>query len=217
MLTQHDITISNALEVLEEVKNTGLRCIGCKNIGLDLVQYRELFKRIKTYGMKSFLEVVSNNEAEHFKGVDLALNMGADYIIGGMPQFTSKTLKYLKARGSELKYFPYIGNVVDHPCILRGSITEIIEDGIEAKKLSVNGVNLLLYRYQGDQKKLLKEFTEKLELPMIVAGNIREFEQIEELKNKKVWAFTIGGAILEKNFIKEKGIKEQITAVLKKI
>ena len=214
MLTQHDVTVPAALEVLEEVKDTGLRCIGCKDIGLDLGQYRELFGKMRSYGMRSFLEVVTYDEREYFRGVDLALRIGADYLIGGMPQYTEKTLEYLKTRDSRLRYFPYIGEVVDHPCILRGSLDDIIEDGKEAERLGVDGVNLLLYRYKGDEEALLNEVVKKLRVPVIVAGSIRNFEQIEELKRKDIWAFTIGGAVFDRRFVEGKGIREQITAVL---
>ncbi|MEM2175465.1 MAG: hypothetical protein QXI58_07605 [Candidatus Micrarchaeia archaeon] len=217
MLTQHDVTVPNALKVLEEVKDTGLRYIGCKDIGLNLNQYIELFNKIRKYGMTSFLEVVTYNEEEHFNGVNLALKVGVDNLIGGMPQYTKKTLDYLKEKKSTIKYFPYIGKIVSHPCILQGSIDEIIKDGKEAEALGVNGINLLLYRYTGDQKMLLNEATKKLKVPLIVAGSVTSFKQIEELKENNIWAFTIGGAIFEKKFIKQGDIRDQIIAVLNKL
>jgi phosphoribosylformimino-5-aminoimidazole carboxamide ribonucleotide (ProFAR) isomerase len=81
----------------------------------------------------------------------------------------------------------------------------------------VNGINLLLYRYVGDQKMLLNEAVEKLKVPLIVAGNVATFEQLEELKKKNVWTFTIGGAIFERRFVKEGDIHDQIIAVLGKL
>jgi 2,4-dienoyl-CoA reductase-like NADH-dependent reductase (Old Yellow Enzyme family) len=217
MLTHHDVTVSNALEVLEEVKDTGLRFIGCKDVGLSLNQYVELFNRIRKYGLTSFLEVVTYSEEEHFKGVNLALKVGVDNLIGGMPQYTRKTLEYLREKKSKIKYFPYIGKIVDHPCILQGSIEEIINDGKEAEALGVNGINLLLYRYTGNQKTLLNKAVKELKVPLIVAGNVTTFNQIEELKKNNIWAFTIGGAIFEKKFAEKGDIQEQIMAVLSKI
>jgi len=217
MLTHHDVTIPNALDVIEDVKDLGLNCIGCKDIGLDIDQYIELFAKMKRYGMESFLEVVTYNEDEHFKGVDMALKIGADNLIGGMPQYTKKTLSYLRDKESKLKYFPYIGEIVDHPCILKGSIDYIIKNGKEAESLGVDGINLLLYRYKGDQGLLLNETSEKLTVPLIVAGNVRTFDQIEELKEKDIWAFTIGGAVFEKTFVKDGDNTEQITSVLDKL
>jgi len=214
MLTHHDVTIPNALEIFDEVRDTGLKCIGCKDIGLKLDQYKELFAGFKKHGIESFLEVVTYSEEEHFRGVDLALKIGANNLIGGMPMYTEKTMAYLKQKSERLGFYPYIGKITDHPCILGGSVEEIIRDGKEAGKHGINGINLLLYRYTGDQKKLLAA-TKNLKVPLIVAGNVVNFSQINELKENKIWAFTIGGAVLEKKFVDNGSTKEQIRAVLK--
>jgi hypothetical protein len=213
MLTHHDVTIPNALAVLEEVKDTGLKCIGCKDVGLSVEQYEELFARFRKYGFQSFLEVVTYSEEEHFRGVDLALKIGTDNLIGGMPMYTEKTMNYLKQKKARLGFYPYIGKITGHPCILGGAVEEIIRDGKEAEQHGINGINLLLYRYTQDQTKLLAA-TKELKVPLIVAGNVANFEQIEELKQNKIWAFTIGGAVLEKKFAENGTTKEQIQAVL---
>jgi hypothetical protein len=217
MLTQNDVTVPNALEVLEQVKGTGLRHVGCKDIGLSPDEYVELFSRMKRYGMATFLEVVSSDEKKHFDGVNLALKLGVDYLVGGMPQHTRKTLEFLKRSGMKMRYCPYVGGVTGHPCILGGSVDEIIESGREAETLGAYGVNLLLYRYSGDQKSLFNSVFRELRLPLIVAGNVRTFEQIEELRARNAWAFTIGGAIFEKRFAKEGSIQDQISAVLNRL
>jgi indole-3-glycerol phosphate synthase len=216
MLTHHDVTIPDALQVFDEVKDTGLRCIGCKDIGLKLDQYKELFSGFKKQGIESFLEVVTYSEEEHFRGVDLALKIGANNLIGGMPMYTQKTTAYLKQKKEQLGFYPYIGKITEHPCILGGTIEEIINDAQEAEKYGVNGINLLLYRYTGDQKKLLAA-TKNLKVPLIVAGNVVNFDQIKELKQNKIWAFTIGGAVMEKKFVPNASTKEQIQTVLKSL
>lgn len=214
MLTRSDVTVPNALEVLKEVRGTGLRCIGCKDVGLDRGLYANLFGRMRDYGMRSFLEIVTFDEGEHFRGVDLGLEIGADYIIGGMPEYSEKTVGYLRARKGGTRFFPYIGEIAEHPCVLRGTIDDIIEDGREAERLGVDGVNLLLYRYEGDQRALLGEVVSKLRTPLLVAGNISNFEMIEEMKRNDVWAFTIGSAVFKGEFAREKGVRDQIKAVL---
>jgi len=190
MLTHHDVTIPNALEVFEEIKDTGLKFIGCKDIGLPI------------------------DEEKHFMGVEKAIRIGADYLIGGMPRFTRKTLEYLKEKKANLKFFPYTGKVIGHPCVLEGSVDEIVNNGVEFGKMGIHGINLLLYRYTGDVNLLLEKVIETLKIPLIVAGSIDNFEKINLMKRKGVWAFTIGGAILEKKFVPKKNIKEQVTAVL---
>lgn len=214
MLTHHDVTIPNALQVMDEVKDTGLMCIGCKDIGLSFDQYKTLFEAFKKNGLESFLEVVTYSEEEHFRGIDLALKIGADNLIGGMPIYTEKTMDYLKQKRAQLHFYPYIGRITGHPCVLEGSVEQIITDGEQAHEHGVDGINLLLYRYSGNQTKLL-EATKDLKSPLIVAGNVASFEQVKELKQNGVWAFTIGGAILEGNFMKNGTTKAQIEAVLK--
>ena len=217
MLTHHDVTIPNALEVFEEIKDTGLKFIGCKDIGLPIEKLQELFRKMKNAGMITFLEVVSNDEEKHFMGVEKAIRVGADYLIGGMPRFARKTLEYLKEKKANLKFFPYIGKVIGHPCVLEGSVDEIVNNGVEFERMGIHGINLLLYRYTGDVNLLLDRAIETLKIPLIVAGSIDNFEKIDQMKRKNVWAFTIGGAILEKKFAPGKNIKEQVSAVLKRL
>ena len=214
MLTHHDVTIPNALEVFEEIKDTGLKFIGCKDIGLPIEKLQELFRKMKNADMTTFIEVVSNDEEKHFMGVEKAIRVEADYLIGGMPRFTRKTLEYLEEKKANLKFFPYIGKVIGHPCVLEGSVDEIVNNGVEFGKMGIHGINLLLYRYTGNVNLLLDRVIDTLKIPLIVAGSIDDFEKIGQMKRKNVWAFTIGGAILEKKFAPQKNIKEQVTAVL---
>ncbi|MEM3941380.1 MAG: hypothetical protein QXK88_07150 [Desulfurococcaceae archaeon] len=216
MLTHRDITIPNALEVFEEIKDTGLKFIGCKDIGLSLDKMKELFSRMQKADITTFLEVVTYSEEEHFRGVDIAMTVKADYLIGGMPWFFEKTKQYLQERKADIKYFPYIGKIEDHPCVLKGSLNEIIENGLKFEEKGVDGINLLLYRYLGDQDKLLDIVTERLHVPLIVAGSIDNFQKIEKLKkkNKNIWAFTVGGAIFEKKFIKDGAVRDQVISIL---
>jgi len=215
MLTHHDVTIPNALDVLEEVKATKLRFIGCKDIGLPMDKLIILFGKMKKAGMTTFLEVVSASEEQHFSGVDKAVKVGADFLIGGMPAFTARTVKYLNDKKNRPKFFPYIGRVKDHPCILEGTVEQIIENGKESEKKGIDGINLLLYRYTGNIHVLFERAVQELSVPLIVAGSIDNFEKMDQQRKKGIWAFTIGGAIFEKKFAPEKGIKEQVEAVLK--
>jgi hypothetical protein len=217
MLTHHDITVPNALELFEKVSKTGLKCAGCKDIGLEISSLRRLFLNMKAAGMSSFLEVVTMKEEEHFRGVDVALDIGAGYLIGGMPPYTEKTIQYLKDKKNPPKFFPYIGKIVGHPCLLRGSLEEIVEDAKRTQKLGADGINLLAYRYDGDVHELIEKVAEAIQIPLIVAGNVDSAERIRELKELGVWAFTIGGAIMEKRFPGSGEEQDQIKTVLKEV
>lgn len=218
MLTHHDVTISNAIQVFEnEVKGTHLKYIGCKDISLPLAELKELFRKMKKERLTTFLEVVSYDENKHFEGIDKAIAIGADYIIGGMPWLAEKTADYLAKKKANIKFFPYIGKIVDHPCILEGTIKEIVDNGLEFEKKGMKGFNVLLYRYTGNVNHLLDEVTAKLSVPIVYAGSVDSYARIEQLKSKNVFAFTIGGAILEFKFAQEKSVRSQIEAVLKQL
>jgi len=217
MLTHHDVTVPDALDLLQNVSKSGLKCAGCKDIGLEVQKLRLLFSNMKAAGMKSFLEVVTMKEEEHFRGVDIALEIGAGHLIGGMPQFTEKTIEYLKHKKNPPKFFPYIGKIVGHPCLLRGSLEEIVEDAKRTQKAGADGINLLAYRYDGDVSELVRKVKTVIQIPLIVAGNVDSVERIRELNKLGVWAFTIGGAIMEKKFAGTADEQDQIKAVLKEI
>jgi hypothetical protein len=218
MLTHHDVTIPNAIEVFEnEVKGTDLKFVGCKDIGLSLEDLKELFLRMKEEGLTTFLEVVSYDEDKHFEGIDKAIYVGADYVIGGMPWFAEKTVKYLREKEAKMKFFPYIGKIVDHPCMLEGKVEEIVGNGLEFEKKGVEGINLLLYRYTGNVNQLFDDVTEKLHIPIIYAGSVDGYSRIKQLTSRNVFAFTIGSAILEYKFSPEKSIRHQIESVLEKL
>lgn len=216
MLTHHDVTIPNAIQVFEnEVKGTHLKFVGCKDIGLPLYELKDLFHRMKKEGLTTFLEVVSYDENKHFEGIEKAIHVGADYIIGGMPWFAEKTASYLSRKKAKARFFPYIGKIVDHPCILQGTTKEIVSNGLEFEKKGIEGFNLLLYRYTGNVNRLFDEVTANLSVPIVYAGSVDSYERITQLKSKNVFAFTIGGAILEHKFAQVKTVRAQIESVLK--
>jgi imidazole glycerol phosphate synthase subunit HisF len=127
--------------------------------------------------------------------------------------YPNQTLPLVKGTG--IKYFPYIGKIVGHPCLLRGTIKGIVEDGNRVEDMGVDGINLLAYRYDGDVGKLIPSVQKAVKIPLIVAGSINSFERVREMVKLDVWAFTIGAAILEKKFIADGTLSDQIQAVLR--
>ena len=215
MLTHHDVTVANAIEVFEGIKNAGLECVGFKDIGLEEDELLKLIDLMKKEKMKTFMEVVSFSKEEHLKAANRASQLGVDYLIGGMPPYTKLMLEFLRKEGVKTKYFPYAGKIREHPCILDGTIEEIIQEAKEAEALGVDGINLLAYRYVGDIQQLLTRFREAVSVPVIIAGSIDSFERIDEVVSLKYWGFTIGGAVFEKKFVPKGSIREQLISVLK--
>ena len=211
MLTKNDLTIQNALDVFDEIKDTGVRHIGFKDIGLPMDKLKILVQRMKKQDMRTYLEVVSESEEANVKSVKSALELGVDNLIGG--SYVEQTLKLMK--GKKLGFFPYIGKIVGHPCLLRGSIEEIVADGKKKKAMGIDGINLLAYRYDGNVEELITSVQKAVKVPLIVAGSIDSFERVRRMKDLKVDRFTIGGAILDKKFVSNGSLSDQMRAVLK--
>ncbi len=214
MLTKNDLTIKNASDVFDEIKNTGVQHIGFKDIGLPMDELEVLVQKMKKQGMKTYLEVVSESEAANLRSVKNALQLGVDNLIGGT--YVEQTLKLLKEVKTGPKYYPYIGKIIGHPCLLRGTIDEIAADGKKKEALGIDGINLLAYRYDGDIEKLVISVLRSVKVPLIVAGSIDSFERVHRMIQLKVDGFTIGGAVLDKKFVANGSLSDQVKAVLKK-
>lgn len=210
MLTHHDVTVPNAIEIFEEVKDSGIKNIGFKDIGLQPEELWRLVELIRREDMNIHLEVVSETEEATIRSTERAIELGVDYLIGGT--YFERMLKLVE--GSGVKCFPYIGNVVDHPCLLRGTIEEIVDDARKVERSGADGINLLAYRYDGDVERLITSVQNAVEIPLIIAGSIDRFGRVRKMVDMKVWAFTIGGAVMEKKFVPGGSIREQVLAVL---
>ena len=113
-----------------------------------------------------------------------------------------------------MRFFPYIGQVIDHPCLLRGTIDEIAQDARRAEELGVDGINLLAYRYDGDIDALVEAVGNATSLPLIAAGSVDSAERIRALTERQVWAFTVGTAALDGKFVPGAALSEQLEFIL---
>nr|MDO8082554.1 4-hydroxythreonine-4-phosphate dehydrogenase [Candidatus Freyarchaeota archaeon] len=213
MLTYNDVTVKNALKVYEEIRKTKVKFVGFKDIGLPLNQLKKLVKTMKEDKRTIFLEVVSESKEAAIQSAKNAVELGVDYLIGGT--YIEETLPLIHE--TEIRFFPYIGKIVDHPCLLRGTIEEIVKDAKRVEKLGLSGINLLAYRYDGDVEKLMVSVQKAVKIPLIVAGSINSYERVRKMKELDIWAFTIGGAIFDKKFVPQGSYSENIEAVLKEI
>ncbi len=212
-LTYNDVTVYNAIDVFEKRKNTGIKYVGFKDVGLPKGKLIELHKRMKKAGMTTFLEVVSATEEDNLRSAKMGIELGVDNLIGGT--YVRQTLPLLQ--DANIKYFPYIGKVIGHPCLLRGAIEEITRDARTVEDLGVSGIDLLAYRYDGNPEHLIRSVQESVKIPLIIAGSINSLERVRKMTELDVWAFTIGSAIFDKKFVPSGTLSDQITAVLKEI
>jgi pyridoxal biosynthesis lyase PdxS len=210
MLTQNDVTIKNAKEVYEEVRNSGLEFVGFKDVGLPFEQLKELTALMQAGGHKVMLEVVSLNKEDELKSARAAVDLGVDYLVGG--KCAKEIAEILK--GSPIQFYPFPGLIVGHPSKLRGTIDEIVQS---AKNLAamegVHGLDLLAYRFDGDVEELVERVVKAINIPLIAAGSIDTKERIEKMNSLGVWGFTVGSAIFDGKFGTD-SVRTQVEKIL---
>jgi len=210
MLTRDDRTVDDAREIYQAVARTGIRHVGCKDLGLPREELAGLIEDIRSGGHTSYLEVVSETEEATLQSARVAAEIGPDYLIGGTLIEPVQEI----IEGTGVRFFPYIGRVVGHPCLLRGTIEEIVHDARRAEGLGVDGINLLAYRYDGDVDALVEAVVGATSLPVIAAGSVDSVARIQSLVDRGVWAFTIGTAVLDGKFVDGALLREQLRYVL---
>jgi hypothetical protein len=210
MLTRDDRTIADARRVYASIAHTGVTHVGCKDIGLSREELAALLEDIRANGHMSYLEVVSETEEASLESARVAAEIRPDCLIGGT---LIEPVQEVIA-GSGISFFPYVGRVVGHPCLLRGTIEEIADDARRAEELGVEGINLLAYRYDGDVDALVEAVVAAVSLPVIAAGSVDSLDRIQALSDRGVWAFTIGTAALDGEIVKGAPLEAQLRSVI---
>jgi hypothetical protein len=210
MLTRDDVTLSDAREVYASIAGTGVRHVGCKDVGLPAEELKALMEDIRSNGHETWIEVVSETEEATLASARAAAEIGPDHLVGGT---LIEPVQEILA-GTGVKFWPYVGRIVGHPCLLRGTIEEIVADARRAAELGVDGINLLAYRYDGDVEALVREVVGATELPVICAGSVDRVERIRALDDCGAWGFTIGTAALDGVLVEGAPLGGQLEAAL---
>lgn len=209
MLTHHDQTVANAIEMFDEMKDLPVIHWGFKDVGLPPDKMKQLVKNMKDAGKTPYLEVVSLSEAEGLRGAQIAVEAGFDILMGTV--YFDSIRDYL--RGKPIRYYPFPGHVHSHPSILDGTIDEIVAHALQLEAKGVHGFDLLAYRYTGDARALLKAVVSATHIPLVSAGSVATFERIAEIWEAGAWGFTIGGAFFEKKFVPQGSFADNMMAV----
>ena len=207
MLTHNDRTVENAYEIFDKCKNSKAKFWGFKEEPLPIDQMKKLYAYMKECGKTTFLEVVEYTEEKGFEGAKMAVECGCDILMGTM--FFDSINEYCKE--NNIKYMPFVGEVVERPSILKGSIESMVDEANKCLEKGVYGFDLLGYRYTGDAVELNKKFVEQVKAPVCIAGSINSYKRLDEIKDANPWAFTIGGAFFENKF--DGTFSEQINKV----
>ena len=214
MFTLNDMTVPDAIDYFEQVKDLPVDYFGYKEIGLEPEKMKVLNEMIHKAGFQSFLEVVEYEEEACLEPAKMAVDMGFDFLMG--------TLYFPSIWGvidKKIKYFPFCGKIYDRPSILDGTIEETIEDAKRIEAEGVDGFDLLAYRYVDPSKvdELVRKVDAAVDVHIVSAGSINSLERVQETIDQGIWGFTIGGAFFEKKFVPGGSYRENVVAVLKKL
>ena len=211
MLTENDQTVENAIDFFQSSADLPIEYWGFKNVGISHEKMIELIKILKKHKKNIVFEIVSYNEEEALEAVRFAKESCVDYLIGTI--LSSKILEELK--GSELKYFPFIGKVYGAPSILAGTLDEFRKQLRYFEQLKLDGVDLLAYRYtHGDAFNLVETIVKEAKINVIVAGSIDSEQKIESILKLNPWGFTIGSALFKSRFLEREDFKSNLQRVI---
>ncbi len=212
MLTAGDRTIPDARERLDDVLAGGARHIGFKDIGLPFEDLKGLAADIRAAGGRAYLEVVSLDEESEIRSARAAIDLEVDCLLGGTRASAVAPL----LRAHPLRYFPFPGEIVSHPSILKGTIETIAESARRLADLeAVHGLDLLAYRFDGDVPALMKAVCAASAKPVIVAGSIDTEERIMAVAEAGAAGFTVGTAAFKGAFpASGEGLIAQVQSIM---
>ena len=212
MLTSGDRTIPDARRRLDEALEGGVRHIGFKDVGLPLADLRGLADAIRAAGGRSYLEVVSLDEASELSSARAAVELDVDCLLGG----TRAAAVTEVTRRHPLRYYPFPGRITGHPSVLEGPAEEIVASARRLADLEhVHGLDLLAYRFAGDVPALMRALCAAVAKPVIVAGSIDSEARIAAVAGAGAAGFTVGTAALDGAFpAAGPGFTEQVRAIL---
>ena len=212
MLTNHDITVTNAAAVFEACKDLPTQHWGFKDVGLPKKDMIALNRRMKEAGKTTYLEVVTYTEEGCMEGARLAGECGFDYLTGTV--YYPAVMDVLKQYN--MKYLPLPGKVGGSPVSLTGTIDEIVADSVRLIEAGADGVDLTSYRYtDGDPMELAYAVGRRIEMDKLtIAGSIGNTERMDKMNELGCKAYTMGSALFQGNFVKGGTFRENLEFVL---
>jgi hypothetical protein len=211
MLTRADRTVEDAEERLADALAVGVRHIGFKDIGLPLPRLRALAATIRAAGATPYLEIVSLDASSEEMSARAAVDIGVDVLMGGARPDTVLPI----IAGTGIRYFPFAGEVVGHPSILKGTIDSIVASAQSLlSRDGVHGLDLLAYRSEADGPELIRRVCVAAEgKPVVVAGSIDNAVRIKSAITAGAAAFTVGTAALDGLFPSPSPLQEQLAFI----
>jgi hypothetical protein len=205
MLTRHDRTVEDCLQVFDAIAEIGLTHVGFKDVGVDFPVLQALHRRIKESGATSYMEVVSTTPEAALNSAKIAAQLGVDRLMGG----TDVPGVLALLRGTPTAYMPFPGRPEGHPTKLGGSPAEVEAHCRRFLEQGCAGADLLAYRAtEADPLDLIRAARRGLGQKglLIVAGSIDSPERIRLVGEAGADAFTIGSAAFDGSFSPQKGL-----------
>jgi hypothetical protein len=209
MLTHHDRTTPDALEVFHTASDLAIDFWGFKDVGLSEAKMSELATALHRAHKKVFLEVVSYTESECLRGAHLAVDLKCDYLMGTI--FYRKVWDYIK--DTDVTYLPFLGNVSGSPSILEGTPEELIDEGMRYIDLGVTGFDILAFRHVTDPESIASACARQIPGTIVIAGSIASKERMQFVDNIGAWGFTMGSALFDDAFVANGGFRSNLEAV----
>ena len=142
MFTRDDHTVEDCLEVFDFVRETGVKHLGFKDVGVTRETLVALNDRIRSSGGISYMEVVSTTSEACLNSARSAVEIGVDRLLGG----TEAEAMLEVLAGSGITDFPFAGRPEGHPTQLGGTPEQVAADCRHFEALGCAGVDLLAYR-----------------------------------------------------------------------
>jgi hypothetical protein len=214
MLTRNDMTVANALALVEIARPLGLRHIGFKDLGADATMLQSLTAAIREAGASPWMEIVATTREAELRGVELGRNLGVDRLLGGV--HVDDALKLLE--GSATRYLPFAGVPIGHPTRLGGAAPDVETQCRSLAAKGCAGVDILAYRATEAEPLDLVAACRRGFLnsgTVVVAGSINSPERVAAVRAAGADAFTIGAAAIDGSYAPGGGpLAAQLKAVL---
>ncbi len=212
MFTRDDQTVEDCLEVFDLARETGVKHLGFKDVGVARETLVALNDRIKASGGVSYMEVVSTTSEACLNSARSAVEIGVDRLLGG----TEAEAMLEVLQGSGIAYFPFPGRPEGHPTQLGGTSEQVATDCRRFEALGCAGVDLLAYRAtEADPLDLIRAARGALSGELIVAGSVGTPARVHDLAEAGVNAFTVGSAAFDGSFSPRKGsLRSQLSDIL---
>ncbi len=196
MLTHNDRTVDNAYDIFKRCSDLEIMYWGMKEKPLEIDDMKRIYSYMKECGKITVLEVVSYTEEECLQGAEMALECNCDILMGTL--YFDSVKKFCEE--NNIRYVPFVGKVSGIPSVMSGETSEILSDAEKYIEKGVYGIDLLSYRYIGNQREMTKRVISEMNSRVCMAGSIDSYEKIDEVMEFAPWAFTIGSAFFDNKF-----------------